>query len=30
VRGVGDESYRLEPRFRETTGSVVVMGFFTF
>lgn len=30
VRGVGDESYRLEPRFRETSGSVVIMGFFTF
>ena len=30
VRGVGDEPYRLDPRFRETSGSVVVMGFFTF
>jgi len=30
VRGVGDESYRLQPRFRETSGSAVVMGFFTF
>jgi hypothetical protein len=30
VRGVSDEPYRLDPRFRETSGSVVVMGFFTF
>jgi len=30
VRGVGDEPYRLDPRFRETSGSAVVMGFFTF
>jgi hypothetical protein len=30
VRGVGDEPFRLDPRFRETSGSAVVMGFFTF
>lgn len=30
VRGVSEENYRLEPRFRETAGSAVVMGFFTF
>lgn len=28
--GVSDTSYKLRPRFRETTGSVVVTGLFTF
>jgi hypothetical protein len=30
VRGVGDEPYRLDPRFRETTSGPVVMAFVTF
>jgi hypothetical protein len=30
VKGVGDETYDLDPRFRDTAGSVIVMGFFTF
>lgn len=30
VRGVNDEPFRLRPRFRETSGSVIVMGFVTF
>jgi hypothetical protein len=28
--GVSDNSYKLRPRFRETSGSVVMAGFFTF
>lgn len=30
VRGVTDTPYRLKPRFRESSGSVVMMGFVTF
>ncbi len=30
VKGVGDESFELDPHFRDTAGSVIVMGFFTF
>jgi hypothetical protein len=30
VRGVGDETFELDPPFKETSGSPVVMGFFTF
>jgi hypothetical protein len=28
--GVARETYDLRPRFRETSGSVVVMGVFSF
>jgi hypothetical protein len=28
--GVSDTSYKLRPRFRETTGSVMITGLFTF
>jgi hypothetical protein len=30
VRGVTDERFDLRPRFRETSGSLQLMGFFTF
>jgi hypothetical protein len=30
VQGVGEESFDLDPNFRESSGSFVVMGFFTF
>jgi hypothetical protein len=30
VQGVGEESFRLDPRFRETSSTVTTMGFFTF
>jgi hypothetical protein len=30
VKGVGDEVLELDPPFKETSGSPVVMGFFTF
>jgi hypothetical protein len=30
VKGVGDETFELDPRFRDTAGSVIVMGLFTF
>ena len=30
VRGVSDETFKLEPPFKETSGSPVIMGFFTF
>ena len=28
--GVSDTSYKLRPRFRETSGSIAINGFFTF
>ena len=30
MRGLNDEVFRLEPSFKETSGNVVVMGFWTF
>ena len=30
VKGVGDEIFQLDPPFKETSGSPVLMGFFTF
>jgi hypothetical protein len=30
VKGVSGEIFQLDPPFRETSGSPVLMGFFTF